>query len=524
MKNNKLSTYLLIIFLIISCGKDDESPNNLPPNNRPPSNFQLLQVDNNAINISLNPQLIWESALDPDGDMVTYTLLLEEGQTNPSTIISSNLQTTNFTLTTSLENSTTYSWQVIATDSNGGTTNSEIFNFTTQENQPPENFNLLQVPNNETDVDLSPQLTWENSIDPEGDIITYTILLDLGIETPVTPIVSNLTSTSFNIETELERNSSYFWQVLATDNNGNTTLSEIFTFTTREINQTLVTSNADFSTRTEHSLIEFNGKLWVIGGYHASNGGVNGGLLNDVWSSSDGINWTEEVPNDSSTSFQPRAHHTTIVFQNKIWVIGGSGLSNTFYNDVWSSPDGVNWTQETNNANFPGRFAHTSEVFDNKLWIIGGRDQFSYYDDVWSSTDGINWVQETNNADFKPRGYHSSGVFEGRIWVIGGFASGDKNDVWSSSDGINWVQETTNANFSERRGQSTTIYKNRIWVIAGGLNNDVWSSADGINWNVEISSANFDGRGDQANVVFNDKLWIVGGWMVSLLNDVWYLD
>ena len=520
MKYYKQILTLLTFLFIMSCGKDDDST----ITNRPPNNFQLIQVDNNAINISLNPQLIWESALDPDGDTVTYTLLLEQGQTNPSTIISSNLQTTNFTIITSLENGTTYSWQVVASDVNGGTTNSEIFNFTTQENQPPGNFNLLQVSNNETDVDLSPSLSWENAIDPEGDIITYTLLFDLGIENPITPIASNIASTSFNIEIELERNSTYFWQVIATDNNGNTTGSEIFTFRTREINQTLVISSAEFSTRTEHSLIEFNGKLWVIGGFHASNGGVNGGLLNDVWSSLDGINWTEEVPNDSPTSFQPRANHTTIVFQNKIWIIGGGGLSNTFYNDVWSSSDGINWVQETGNTGFPGRFAHTSEVFDNKLWILGGRDQFSYFNDVWSSSDGVNWTQETDNGAFMPRGYHSSAVFEDKIWVIGGFASGDKNDVWSSIDGINWVQETTNAGFSERGGQSTAIYKNRIWVIAGGLNNDVWSSADGIQWNIEISNADFDDRGEQANFVFNDKLWIVGGWMGSLLNDVWYLD
>ncbi|MCF1423161.1 Kelch repeat-containing protein [Mangrovimonas futianensis] len=418
MKNNRISTYLLILFLIISCGKDDDSSSNLPPND-----FQLLQVENNAINVSLNPQLVWENALDPDGDTVTYTLLL-----------------------------------------------------------------------------------------------------DLGIENPVTTISSNITSTSFNIVTELERNSNYFWRIIATDNNGNTTESEVFTFTTIEITQTLVTSNADFSTRTEHSLIEFNGKLWVIGGYHASNGGINGGLLNDVWSSSDGINWTEEVPNNSPKSFTPRTDHTTLVFQNKIWVISGGGTA-SLLNDVWSSPDGITWTQETASANFPARYAHTSVVFDNRIWIIGGRSQSSsYLNDVWSSTDGVTWTQETNNAAFMPRGFHSCGVFQEKIWVIGGYVSGNMNDIWSSSDGINWIEETSNSGFSERRGQSTVIYKNRIWVIAGDLNNDVWSSADGINWKVEISNANFAGRGDQANVVFDDKLWIVGGWMGSLLNDIWYLD
>jgi len=350
------------------------------------------------------------------------------------------------------------------------------------------------------------------------------VLFDLGTANPVNIIASNLESTNFTINNDLDHNSSYSWQVIATDSNGATTSSEIFSFTCRGFQETLVTNNADFSTRTEHGLIEFNNKLWVVGGYHASNGGVNGGLLNDVWSSSDGISWTEEVPNNLSSSFTPRTNHSTVIFQNKIWVIGGGGLSNTFYNDVWSSPDGINWTQETGNATFAGRFGHSSVVFDNRLWVIGGRDGSSYFSDVWSSTDGVNWTIESNNSAFLPRGHHSSAVFQDKIWVIGGYASGNRNDVWSSIDGVNWIEETANAAFSERRGQSTTVFKDRIWVIAGYLNNDVWSSRDGINWTEEIANADFNGRGEQANIVFNDKLWIVGGWMGSLLDDVWYLD
>ena len=141
MKYLKPFLILLTFIFIISCRKDDDST----IDNRPPNNFRLLQVENNAINISLNPLLTWENSEDPDGDVVTYTLLIDQGQVSPSTVISSNIQTTNFTLTTSLDNNTIHSWQVIATDSNGGTTSSEIFQFTTQENQPPENFNLLQI-------------------------------------------------------------------------------------------------------------------------------------------------------------------------------------------------------------------------------------------------------------------------------------------------------------------------------------------------------------------------------------------
>jgi len=130
MKHHKSILILLTFLHIISCGNDNEPIiTNLPPNN-----FQLLEVENNSINVSLNPQLKWESAEDPDGDAVSYTLLMNKGEVNPSEVISSNIQTNNFTLLTSLDGNTKYSWQVVATDDNGESTSSEIFLFTTEEN------------------------------------------------------------------------------------------------------------------------------------------------------------------------------------------------------------------------------------------------------------------------------------------------------------------------------------------------------------------------------------------------------
>ncbi len=486
----------------------------------------LLEIRNNALDVSLNPQFSWGRATDPEGDSVTYSFLLEVGNGTPNNVLASSLQTTDFTVNNSLEINTTYSWQVIASDGNGGTTNSEVFSFTTRENQPPEDFNLLEVPNSEMNVVLNPTLIWDNAIDPDGDTITYDLLLDVGNENPSTIIANDIQQTTFEISENLDHSTTYFWQVIALDNQGNSTSSEVFSFTTRLFRETLVTREAQFSTRTEHGLIEFNGKLWVIGGFHASNGAVNGGLLNDVWSSTDGVTWTEEVPNNSAESFTPRADHTTIVFDNKIWVIGGGGI-NSRLNDVWSSPDGKNWTQNIENAAFSERIGHTSVIFNNRIWIIGGRDVSSnYLNDIWSSSDGITWNLETGDAAFAPRGFHTNVVFHDKMWVIGGFdiVNGDLNDVWSSSDGANWSLETINADFQPRRGHSSVVYKNRMWVIAGVIGNDIWSSKDGIIWKQETEIVEFSRRAEQANSVFDDKLWIVGGWMGSLVNDVWFFD
>lgn len=512
MKNKKLSLCLISLFLILSCGSDDDVPSN-----RPPNDFQLIQPENNAVDIVLNPQFIWERANDPEGDTVTYDLLLDPGLEDPSTIIASNLGTTNFTITSSLENSTDYSWQVIASDGKGGTTNSVILSFATKGNQSPQNFNLLQVPNNETNISLTPELTWENAVDPEGDPVTYQLLIGMGSTSPSTVIANDLESTNFTIDNALDYNSEYSWQILASDNSGNTTNSEIFSFTTREIEAFIAVENAGFMERDNHTLLNFNGRMWIIDGIE----------VGDVWSSSDGINWTEEK---SNASFPNRFSHSSVVFNGKIWVIGGTG-NNVVFNDVWSSSDGINWIIETNNASFPKRYEHTTVVYDNRIWIIGGEDGNTEFNDVWSSTDGINWIEETKSAPFLSRFGHTSIVFDGRIWVIGGINSdqgsgvGDLNDVWSSSDGINWNLETLEAGFSKRWGLSSTAYDDKIWILGGNGQNDIWSSRDGVNWKEEAGNAAFPGRSSHTSITFDNQIWIISGWSAgSLLNDVWYLE
>ncbi|MEN8788671.1 MAG: hypothetical protein ABF295_04075, partial [Flavobacteriaceae bacterium] len=119
------------------------------------------------------------------------------------------------------------------------------------------------------------------------------------------------------------------------------------------------------------------------------------------------------------------------VFNNRLWYIGG------FTDNVYSSADGVNWTEETNQAEFGARTNQSSVIFDNKMWVIGGADAAnpsSKYNDIWYSEDGITWIESTRDGIFDRRGSHSSVVFNDKIWVIagdeGGVGTPFFNDVW----------------------------------------------------------------------------------------------
>ena len=66
-----------------------------------------------------------------------------------------------------------------------------------------------------------------------------------------------------------------------TDNSTTTT-------TDKSTSWELVTSSASWGNRSEHSVVAYNNKLWLMDGY------INSSTkLNYVWYSSDGSNWTQ---------------------------------------------------------------------------------------------------------------------------------------------------------------------------------------------------------------------------------------
>jgi len=285
---------------------------------------------------------------------------------------------------------------------------------------------------------------------------------------------------------------------------------------------------APFSARVGHKLISFNGKLWLIGGKDAT------GYKNDVWSSDDGVNW---VLVTSSAAFPERIDAGLAVMNDRIWLVGGrcvlTGNYSVYFNDVWSSADGVNWVEENASAPFSARDGHQLVNFNNKLLLIGGYDGNNWKNDVWVSADGHDWEQATASAAWEARYGHQVTALNGRLWLTAGsgYSFGGTHDIWSSSDGVTWRQETSNAAFSARMGPAFLTYHNQLWVIGGctgfGIcvrENDSWTSSDGKQWTQQSSAAPFAGRMGHRIVQFEGELWLVGGYIdssASGVNDIW---
>jgi hypothetical protein len=289
--------------------------------------------------------------------------------------------------------------------------------------------------------------------------------------------------------------------------------------------------------RDSHTSVVLNDTMWIMGGT------VSGGLpTNDITWSVDGVHWThlEGAP------WEARYGHASVVYDDKMWVMGGRGYNGVDYkslNDVWYSTDGDSWIRAESTANlWPGRAYPTSVVYDNKMWVMGGngtvQGQPKWYHDVWYSTDGANWTLATDSAPWLPRYAHTSVVYDNKMWVMGGVDATSNqiyNDVWYSTDGANWTQAPDSIAWAKRASQTSVVFDDTMWLM-GGVNpylgggtyyNDVWYSTDsnGGNWTMACSSAAWPKRQAHSSLVFNDAMWVIGGCNASSeFGDAWYLQ
>lgn len=226
------------------------------------------------------------------------------------------------------------------------------------------------------------------------------------------------------------------------------------------------------------------GRMWLMGGWY--NGRLPGhSASNQVWASNDGVKWEQVTP---AAGWSPRLAGAVVEFKGKIWLLGGTedyyfGDSKSLKNDVWSSADGKTWKLETASAAWSPRAYHQALAFNGRIYIFGGGNYVPEYhakNDVWSSADGVNWRRETDTAPWPPRLWFSSAVYRGCMWVIGGWSKEKDNfgDVWYSTDGRTWKELVAKPSWKARHEHSSLVLKDRLWVIGGHarpLSSEVWS-------------------------------------------------
>eukprot|EP00913_Durusdinium_trenchii_P022824 g21428.t1 len=208
---------------------------------------------------------------------------------------------------------------------------------------------------------------------------------------------------------------------------------------------------SDWEGRHTAGYAVYRDKMWIVGG-----DANQGHYQNDVWNSSDGKKWNL-VAAGTKIPWAPRALHLTVTFQDALWVIGGqtmpafAGAKEKFYRDIWKSTDGVKWKriEPKEPCWSPRGMIGGSVVLNGRIWILGGgtydtptTPKRNFYNDVWSTADGVRWKRHVEHAPWHPRQYHDVAAFDGRMWVLEGYHAkgGNRKDVWYSADGENWYE------------------------------------------------------------------------------------
>jgi N-acetylneuraminic acid mutarotase len=290
---------------------------------------------------------------------------------------------------------------------------------------------------------------------------------------------------------------------------------------------TRLTADGGFPGRSPGTVAVFNDRLWLLGGMQGASGGTVT-WNNDVWSSGDGITWRRDV---ASAPWPGRSGHAAFEFNGRLWVVGG--YPNPFGteeggDDAWSSPDGITWTEETHDAPFAKGASAT--VMNGRIYTLGGDENGVYRRDVYSSADGRTWRLENATPPFAFRHEFMFASLSNRLYLIGGLTSVTTNDrtneVWSSADGANWVQETSAAAFSPRGYSGVTAHNGRLFILGGFIGDfdytlfdsrlfaadDVWSTTNGSQWTEHSPHADGVWQGVHNALVHNGRMWVVGGW------------
>jgi hypothetical protein len=179
-------------------------------------------------------------------------------------------------------------------------------------------------------------------------------------------------------------------------------------------------------------------------------------FFNDVWRSRDGVDWermTEAAP------WEGRAGLSVAVLNDELYVMAGSKNDDSaitggpplriYFNDVWKSSEGRQWTRVTAAADWSPRAGAVVVTRGDYLYMLGGEYGFlcdplpdceqPYLNDVWRSSDGASWELVTADAGWAPRPGHQCGVIQGSFICFGGFGYPDNpTDVWASNEGATW--------------------------------------------------------------------------------------
>ena len=235
--------------------------------------------------------------------------------------------------------------------------------------------------------------------------------------------------------------------------------------------------------------IAYGNGTFVIGAGDSLPASVNGQRF---LTSINGTNWFVQTwPNGNGRSVNGLAYG------------GGIFVAVCERGEIWSSPDGTNWSQRTVPVS-GSSYKLAAVTYRPDLGFAAVGDAVSGVAEILTSPEGTNWTQRTIGAptyslNSVTWGFYTNGdsTVTTNFVATGGKSSGTPlvGIVITSTDGVNWANPWSapgNANTGSRL--YGVAFRPGVGYIAVGAGAVIQYSADGTNWNSSFSDLSLPGN------------------------------
>lgn len=293
-------------------------------------------------------------------------------------------------------------------------------------------------------------------------------------------------------------------------------------------------------------LLAKDGGLYLLGGWNSELG-----INSEVWFTTDVEHWDLLAPH---APWPPRHGGGWVVHGNRLYVIGGDLID-----DAWSSVDGIQWRKERGQAPFGRRYTPSVASNGARIVLYGGQDWVPDptcatgalcgaigFNDVWATVprdrgrQATLWTRLVEGAPWSPRGLvHGGAYFKGRFYVVGGGLKAllpgqplaetvaESNDVWSSANAEHWVLETTDAGFAARTHFALLATPHGCYVANGSVGTqlntspDMFFAPDCVHFAPTVDPSPMARRHASSLAYFNGSIVVLGGHRDTAGTAVW---
>ena len=302
------------------------------------------------------------------------------------------------------------------------------------------------------------------------------------------------------------------------------------------------TAASTFATaRSSHTTAVYNGYLYVIGGTTIPTN--QAGAISDISYAAIGADGTLGTWSSTTTALpQPLIWHASVVNNGYLYVLGGlsttGGASSSTYYIPFQSNGDITGSWNNGPSFSAGRSQHSAVVYNNRIYVVGGYDGSTLTNEVQYSTINTSngslgsWITNAGGSFSTPRNSFGSVAYNGYLYIIGGDSG--TNVCSTTSSALSDVQYapidsnvgsigswsyTSNLPFTAGFSRFISFASNGFMYIAGGCKSGlalgtVYRAAVFANGNLgywEPTQNLNSSLSDLSGTQYNGRLYITGG-------------